>query len=44
MEADGWGPALQSGGNQLIGLREINIKQTPPLPLQSIRLALQLPN
>lgn len=24
-EADGWGPTLQSGGNQLIGLREIDM-------------------
>lgn len=24
-QADGWGPTLQSGGNQLIGLREIDM-------------------
>lgn len=28
-EADGWGPTLQSGGNQLIGLREIDMVPAP---------------
>ena len=34
-EADGWGPTLQSGGNQLIGLREIDTvpAANPSFPL-----------
>lgn len=33
--ADGWGPTLQSGGKQLIGLREIDMvpAANPSLPL-----------
>lgn len=45
--ADGWGATLQSAGNQLIGLREIDMvpaadPHPTPTPTQSISLALQL--
>lgn len=35
-EADGWGPTLQSGANQLIGWREIDML---PAEIPSSRLA-----
>lgn len=39
-EADGLGPTLQSGGNQLIGLREIDMVQKPLLSPHSPSVSL----
>lgn len=42
--ADGWGPTLQSGGKQLIGLREIDMVPAAnpsfPLTVQQSRSAI----
>lgn len=44
MEADGWGPTLRSAGNQLIGLREIDIvlaaNSSSPLAVHQSRSAI----